>query len=271
MRPSCLRRGICPRAWLSGNAGLCRDRIHLFVCAAARQALRYAGTAESSSAKAALSRSSSGVSWWPVCPPAICALRRRRAFCGAIRYTFPQAASAEAICPCWSIKKGKSGQWSACCPTSARRTVRCACLHAKKPGAVSLAARHAARSFFGAVRRGLLRNAADSAHAFRTGGACPRWAAGFVGGFFREGLHKNANRTLSVCYTRFLPGMRFVCSRRIFPYTLLENPFSVSGGRSTCGCTCPAGCSTACAAYCNIWRGNPVHAVSGVTVLFRRC
>lgn len=54
----------------------------------------------------------------------------------------------------------------------------------QKPGAVSLAARHAARSFFGAVRRGLLRNAADSAHAFRTGGACPRWAAGFVGGLF---------------------------------------------------------------------------------------
>lgn len=148
-----------------------------------RQALRYAGTAESSSAKAALSRSSSGVSWWPVCPPAMCALRRRRAFCGAIRYTFPQAASAEAICPCWSIKRGRadSGAPAAQLLPAGRSAVH-ACT--QKPGAVSLAARHAARSFFGAVRRGLLRNAADSAHAFRTGGACPRWAAGFVGGLF---------------------------------------------------------------------------------------
>lgn len=54
----------------------------------------------------------------------------------------------------------------------------------------------------------------------------------------------------------FLPGMRFVCSRRIFPIRCWKTHFPSAADGATCGCTCPAGCSTACAAYCNIWRGK---------------
>ena len=50
-------------------------------------------------------------------------------------------------------------------------------------------------------------------------------------GFFREGLHKNANRTLSVCYTRFFTRHEVCVFTPDLSYTLLENPFSVSGGR----------------------------------------
>lgn len=50
-------------------------------------------------------------------------------------------------------------------------------------------------------------------------------------GFFREGLHKNANRTLSVCYTRFFTRHEVCVFTLDLSYTLLENPFSVSGGR----------------------------------------
>ena len=221
-----------------------------------RQALRYAGTAESSSAKAAFVTlierriPVACVSACDVCvtPPA--RLLRR----------YPVYLSAGSFrggdLPVLVYKKGKSGQWSACCPTSARRTVRCACLHAK-----------ARCSIFGSPARCSLflwRCAAWPLTQCRR--FCPcfsyRWCLPLAGllvsleGFFREGLHKNANRTLSVCYTRFLPGMRFCVFTPDLSYTLLENPFSVSGGRCDVGCTCPAGCSTACAAYCNIWRGK---------------
>lgn len=50
-------------------------------------------------------------------------------------------------------------------------------------------------------------------------------------GFFREGLRKNANRTLSVCYTRFFTRHEVCVFTPDLSYTLLENPFSVSGGR----------------------------------------
>ena len=179
-----------------------------------------------------LSRSSSGVSWWPVCPPAMCALRRRRAFCGAIRYTFPQAASAEAICPCWSIKNGESGQWSACCPTSARRTVRCACLHAK-----------ARCSIFGSPARCSLflwRCAAWPLTQCRR--FCPcfsyRWCLPSLGCWFRwrafsvKACTKIANRyAVRMLYPFFYPALRLCVHAWHLSYTLLENPFSVSGGR----------------------------------------
>lgn len=50
-------------------------------------------------------------------------------------------------------------------------------------------------------------------------------------GVFREGLHKNANRTLSVCFTRFLTRHEACVFTPDLAYTLTENPFSISGGR----------------------------------------
>lgn len=196
-----------------------------------RQALRYAGTAESSSAKAALSRSSSGVSWWPVCPPAMCALRRQRAFCGAIRYTFPQAASAEAICPCWSIKKGKSGQWSACCPTSARgRSAVHACT--QKPGAVSLAA-PARCSLFLWLLCGVASYAMPQILPMLFVPVVPALAGLLVSleAFSVKACTKTPTARCPYVIPVFLPGMRFVCSRRIFPIRCWKTHFPSAGGR----------------------------------------
>lgn len=50
-------------------------------------------------------------------------------------------------------------------------------------------------------------------------------------GLLREGLRKNKNRTLSVCYTRFFTRHEVCVFTQDVAYTLLENPFSVSGGR----------------------------------------
>lgn len=91
-------------------------------------------------------------------------------------------------------------------------------------------------------------------------------------GFFREGLHKNANRTLSVCYTRFFTRHEVCVFTPDLSYTLLENPFSVSGGRCDVRVHLPCGLQYRVRGVLPIsGAGNPVHAVSGVTVLFRRC
>ncbi len=50
-------------------------------------------------------------------------------------------------------------------------------------------------------------------------------------GFFREGVCKNSNRTLSVCYTRFFTRHEVCAFTRDIAYTIVENPFSVSRGR----------------------------------------
>ncbi len=50
-------------------------------------------------------------------------------------------------------------------------------------------------------------------------------------GFFREGLHKNKNRTLSVCYSRGFTRHDLCVFTPDLAYTLRENPFSVSRGR----------------------------------------
>lgn len=50
-------------------------------------------------------------------------------------------------------------------------------------------------------------------------------------GFFREGFCKNKNRSLSVCFTRFFTRHEVCVLTQDLAYTILENPFSVSGGR----------------------------------------
>ena len=83
---------------------------------------------------------------------------------------------------------------------------------------------------------------------------------------------QNANRTLSVCHTRFFyPGMRFVCSRRIFPIRCWKPIFRQRRAVRRAGA--PAlRAAVPCARRTAIsGAGNTVHAVNGVTVLFRRC
>ncbi len=50
-------------------------------------------------------------------------------------------------------------------------------------------------------------------------------------GFCREGVCKNKNRTLSVCYTRFFTRYETCVFTQDVAYTIAENPFSVSRGR----------------------------------------
>ncbi len=50
-------------------------------------------------------------------------------------------------------------------------------------------------------------------------------------GFFREGLCKNKNRTLSACYVRFFTRHDLCVFTQDLAYTIRENPFSVSRGR----------------------------------------
>lgn len=181
-------------------------------------------------------------------------------------------ASAGGDLPVLVYKKGESGQWSACCPTSARRTVRCACLHAK-----------ARCSIFGSPGTLLaLSLALCGVASYAMPQILPMLfvpvvlaLAGLLvslEGFFREGLLKNANRTLSVCYTRFFTRHEVCVFTPDLSYTLLENPFSVSrrtvrrAGAPALRAAVPRARRTAISGA-----GNPVHAVSGVTVLFRRC
>ena len=91
-------------------------------------------------------------------------------------------------------------------------------------------------------------------------------------GFFREGLRKNANRTLSVCYTRFFTPARGLCvhagsflyaaGKPIFRQRRAVRRAGAPALRAAVPCARRTAISGA---------GNTVHAVNGVTVLFRRC
>lgn len=50
-------------------------------------------------------------------------------------------------------------------------------------------------------------------------------------GMRREGLRKNANRTLSICYTRFFTRHEVCVLTSDLSFTLFETPFAVSAGR----------------------------------------
>lgn len=50
-------------------------------------------------------------------------------------------------------------------------------------------------------------------------------------GYWREGVCKNRNRTLSVCYTRFFTRHEVCVFTQDVACTVAENPFSVSRGR----------------------------------------
>lgn len=50
-------------------------------------------------------------------------------------------------------------------------------------------------------------------------------------GFFHEGICKNKNRTLSVCYTKYFTRHDICVFTPDLAYTITENPFSVSRGR----------------------------------------